>query len=108
MTGSISKQITAVLVLRAYDQGKLRLQDTLRRYLPDLKASWADSITVHQLLTHTHGITYLDQPLRNGLHSQRPDQMVVLENIEWDPNDLKKSFYYHLQILKILASSKGF
>ena len=35
----------------------------IKKYLPKLKQSWADSVTVHQLLTHTHGITSLDKPL---------------------------------------------
>lgn len=61
--GSISKQITAVLVLREMDQGHLQLTDPIKKYLPKLKQPWADTITIHQLLTHTHGITVLDKPL---------------------------------------------
>lgn len=61
--GSISKQITAVLVLRAYEQGLLALDATITNYLPSLNASWADSVTVHHLLSHTHGIIALEGPL---------------------------------------------
>lgn len=61
--GSVSKQITAVLVLQAYERGAIKLSDNLRAYLPDLVQSWADSITIHHLLTHTHGITDLEKPL---------------------------------------------
>ncbi|ACU62539.1 serine hydrolase domain-containing protein [Chitinophaga pinensis] len=61
--GSISKQITAVIVLRELDKGHLRLEDPIRRYLPQLTEKWADTVTIHHLLTHTHGITALDKPL---------------------------------------------
>lgn len=61
--GSISKQITGVLVLQAYERKQVELHMPIRKYLPDLKQSWADSVTVHHLLTHTHGIESLDKPL---------------------------------------------
>ncbi len=61
--GSISKQFTAVLVLQEAERGHIMLQLPIRTYLPELTQKWADSVTVHQLLTHTHGITALDKPL---------------------------------------------
>ncbi|MBW8682821.1 serine hydrolase [Chitinophaga rhizophila] len=61
--GSISKQITAVIVLREVDKGRIHLQDPIGKYLPAITSSWADSVTIHQLLAHTHGITELDKPL---------------------------------------------
>jgi D-alanyl-D-alanine carboxypeptidase len=61
--GSISKQITAVLVLREYEKGTLKLEDKISDYLPEIKQSWANDVTIHQLLTHTHGIVDLEQPL---------------------------------------------
>ncbi len=61
--GSISKQTTAVLVLQQLEKGNLSLQDPIRKYLPDLKAAWADSVTVHHLLSHTSGVVSEDKPL---------------------------------------------
>jgi len=61
--GSISKQMTAVMTLLLYERGLIQLHLPIRRYLPKLRMGWADTVTVHQLLTHTHGITQLDQPL---------------------------------------------
>ncbi|WP_276133373.1 serine hydrolase domain-containing protein [Polluticoccus soli] len=60
--GSISKQITAVLVLREYQKGNLRLDAPLSKYLPELKYAWADSITIHHLLTHMSGVRQDLQP----------------------------------------------
>lgn len=60
---SISKQITAVMVLQEVEKGHIQLQQTLHTYLPALKEKWADSITIHQLLNHTAGVAWYDQPL---------------------------------------------
>ena len=59
--GSISKQFTAVLVLREFDKGNIDLFTPIHKYLPALTQSWADTVTVHHLLTHIHGISQLDK-----------------------------------------------
>lgn len=61
--GSISKQITAVLVMKAMEKGKIDLNQTIDHYLPDLHQTWGKDVTVHQLLTHTHGIVSEEAPL---------------------------------------------
>lgn len=60
--GSISKQITAVLVLHELDKLHLQLDVPIRRYLPELPDAWADTVTVDHLLTHMHGIMRLGAP----------------------------------------------
>ncbi len=61
--GSISKQITAVLILREYEKGKINLDDTIDQYLTEIIQPWAKKVTIHQLLTHTHGIVDVNKPL---------------------------------------------
>lgn len=68
--GSISKQITAVLVLREYEKGKIKLENKINDYLIDTKQAWSKEVTIHQLLTHTHGIIALDAPLEFKQGSQ--------------------------------------
>lgn len=60
---SNTKLITSVLVLKEVEKGKINLQAPIKKYLTDLKQTWADSVTVHQLLNHTHGIVDLEKPL---------------------------------------------
>jgi D-alanyl-D-alanine carboxypeptidase len=60
---SNSKQITAVLVLREVEKGKINLQSPVRKYLPEIQQTWADTVTVHQLLNFSAGITDIDKPL---------------------------------------------
>lgn len=61
--GSISKQITAVLILKAYEKGRIKLTDTIDKYLPKIEQAWKKEVTIHQLLTHTHGIVALNKSL---------------------------------------------
>ncbi|WP_277115404.1 serine hydrolase domain-containing protein [Chryseobacterium sp.] len=59
---SNSKQMTAVLILQAAEQGKLNLHTPIRKYLPSLTQTWADTVTIHHLLNHTHGINNPEKP----------------------------------------------
>lgn len=52
---SVSKQIIAAGVLRLVDDGRVRLDDPIGRWLEGAPASW-DGITVRHLLTHTSGL----------------------------------------------------
>lgn len=52
---SVSKQFTAAAVLLLAEDGRLRLDDPVRRWLPALPAS-ADGVTLHHLLSHTSGL----------------------------------------------------
>ena len=53
--GSITKQFTAASILLLEERGKLKLEDPIKKYLPEAPAAW-DSITIFNLLTHTSGI----------------------------------------------------
>jgi len=54
--GSVSKQFTATAVLKLEMQGKLHVTDSLGRFFPDLPPDKVN-ITLHQLLTHTAGVS---------------------------------------------------
>lgn len=68
--GSISKQFTAVLILREFENGKIGLNDTIGKYLNEINQPWIKLVTIHQLLTHTHGIVDLDKALEFKQGSQ--------------------------------------
>lgn len=53
--GSITKQITAAAVLLLQQQGKLSLNDDVRRYIPELP-NYGHAIRLSHLLHHTSGI----------------------------------------------------
>lgn len=52
---SVSKQFTALLALKAEEEGKLSLQDNITKYLPELE-NLPYKITIEQLANHTHGL----------------------------------------------------
>ncbi|HEX8412016.1 MAG TPA: serine hydrolase domain-containing protein [Thermoanaerobaculia bacterium] len=52
---SLTKQFTAAATLRLAEQGKLRLDDRVRTWIPELDARF-DTITVAHLLSHTSGL----------------------------------------------------
>ena len=50
---SVSKQFTAVAILQLYERGRLRLTDSVAKYLPGFPYP---DITIHQLLVHRSGL----------------------------------------------------
>jgi CubicO group peptidase (beta-lactamase class C family) len=52
---SVSKQFTAASILLLAEDGKLKLDDSIRRWLPSLPAS-TDKVTLRELLSHTGGL----------------------------------------------------
>lgn len=51
--GSISKQFTAAAILLLAEEGRLSLDDSVGKYLPDLTRS--NEVTIRELLSHTSG-----------------------------------------------------
>ena len=69
--GSISKQFTAASVLLLEKEGKLRLDDDVRKYIPELPdySQRGQRITILQLLNHTSGLRdYNSLLLLAGIH----------------------------------------
>lgn len=55
--GSLSKTFTATLAAYAQVQGKLDFSQKVSHYIPELKGSAFDHITVMNLATHTSGLS---------------------------------------------------
>lgn len=53
--GSITKQFTARAILMLADEGRLRLDDPIRKFVPEVPPAWG-RITLYHLLTHTSGV----------------------------------------------------
>jgi CubicO group peptidase (beta-lactamase class C family) len=52
---SVTKQFTAAAILILEERGKLKVEDPIKKHLPDAPAAW-DNVTIFHLLTHTAGI----------------------------------------------------
>jgi CubicO group peptidase (beta-lactamase class C family) len=53
--GSVTKQFTAAAVLLLAQQGKLSLEDPVRKYIPELPEAYAP-VTLRHMLNHTAGL----------------------------------------------------
>lgn len=55
---SMNKMFTAMAIMQLVESGKISLQDKVGKYLLDYpNKTVADSVTIHQLLTHTSGMS---------------------------------------------------
>ena len=87
--GSISKQFTAACVLLLQEQGKLRLDDPVSKWFPQLTR--ASEVTIRNLLTHTSGYSdYAPQDYTIPLWTKTgdPQALVTLwasKPLDFDP-----------------------
>lgn len=54
--GSITKQFTAMLIMQLVEEGKINLDDSISKHIPDYRKDIGEKVTIHHLLTHTSGI----------------------------------------------------
>jgi CubicO group peptidase (beta-lactamase class C family) len=59
---SVTKPVTATLVMQLVDDGLLGVNRPAKDYLPELSGEHTDEILVHHLLTHTSGIPWMTDP----------------------------------------------
>src|SRR6185503_20856156 len=55
-SGSVAKQFTAAALVLLAQDGKLSLDDDIRKYLPEVPSFGGQKITIRHLLTHTSGL----------------------------------------------------
>jgi CubicO group peptidase (beta-lactamase class C family) len=73
---SMTKQFTAAAILTLRDDGKLTLDDSVRRWLPSLPA-YAGAITIRHLLTHSSGLIDYEDVIPAGTTKQLRDADVL-------------------------------
>ena len=85
--GSITKPMTAAVVLQLVDESLIELDAPVRTYLPDWLEGYeyADEITIRQLMDHTNGLKeYALDPVFYALAGQRLETPIEPEEvIEW-------------------------
>lgn len=77
--GSISKQFNAMAIMILQERGKLSVQDSVCKYVPNCPDAW-QSITIQHLLTHTSGIPSYTEFPDNDEYERK--QMTVTATIE--------------------------
>lgn len=106
--GSITKQMTAALILQLVEEGAVDLDAPITRYLPDYPAAQGDRVTIHQLLSHTSGIP--EHINRDGFRERisdpvQPDSFLSIfsgDLLEFEPGTnyaYSNSGYYVLGVI---------
>ncbi|HMI89088.1 MAG TPA: serine hydrolase domain-containing protein [Polyangiaceae bacterium] len=92
--GSMNKMFTAVSVGQLVEKGKMSFSDPLAKVLPDYpNRAFAESVTIHQLLTHTSGIggdIFAPQVFEHRERFKRPSEYLPLfakEPVEFPPGE---------------------
>ncbi|WP_299253628.1 serine hydrolase [uncultured Aquimarina sp.] len=89
---SITKQFTAVAILMLQEQGKLKVEDEITKYIPDYPTN-GKKITVHHLLNHTSGIksyTGMDSFMKSARTDMTPKVLIDVfkdEPMDFDPGE---------------------
>src|SRR5580692_10452353 len=75
-SGSVAKQFTAMAILLLAQQGKISLDDPMRKYLPELP-DYGAPLTIRQVLSHISG---LREWRAIGAFSGFPEGKLVYDN----------------------------
>jgi CubicO group peptidase (beta-lactamase class C family) len=89
--GSLTKQFTALAIMRLAEQGKIHLEDEITTYLPDFSTQ-KHRVTVRHLLTHTSGIksyTVFGDARLSRLDLTRNEVVALFEDepFDFDPGE---------------------
>ncbi len=99
-TGSVSKQFIAAAVMLLVQDGKINLDDPVRKFIDSIPVTW-DSITVRNLLTHTSGLVrdapdfdpLKVRPLGEDIKAIYPVPLDFAPGTKWDYSNMN---YYVL------------
>lgn len=87
--GSISKTFTATLLLKAVEEGRISLDQSLKDFFPEVRH--AEKISIQQLLQHQSGIrNFTDNPQYLTWHTQQKSekdmvQVIVAGGSDFEP-----------------------
>lgn len=95
---SVTKSIpTSSLALYLVDQGKLRIEEKMIRYLPEYKGSFREDVTIHHLLTQTLRFSF---PLSSIAHLKSDE--IIEKILHARLLDVPGSSYYYVNATSIL------
>lgn len=113
--GSMTNQFTSVAILMLEEQGKLSVNDSISKYIPDYPNG--NKITIHHLLTHTSGIKDFTKmkSLRDIAQKEMTPSMMVdffkNEPVDFAPGekfDYNNSGYFLLGYIIELTSGETY
>ncbi len=110
--GSISKEFPGVAVMQLFENGNLRLDDKVSKYLKDLP-SWASTINIQQLFKYTSGLPRVSWE-RYGenemtvTHELLLNDLKKVKKLEFEPgSDYLYSNYNPILLIHIVEKISG-
>ncbi len=94
--GSITKQFTATMIMQLVKEGKLSIDDSIEKVLPEMPKAWA-KVTVKNLLNHTSGIkSYTElEGLMEKDAMQPTTPLGIIKKVENEPMDFEPGTKWH-------------
>jgi CubicO group peptidase (beta-lactamase class C family) len=93
--GSITKQFTAMAILILREQGKLKIQDPVGKYLADAPKAW-EGVTIRHLLTHTGGVPSYTEAADYSKKMSTPETVTtMIARFRDKPLDFKPGEKFH-------------
>ncbi|MSU23181.1 MAG: DUF3471 domain-containing protein [Opitutus sp.] len=81
--GSITKQFTAVAILQLVETGKIKLDDDITTYVPEVQTG-GHKITLTHLLTHTSGLPSYTET--KAFHTSTHQEVTLAQTLAWIRN----------------------
>ncbi|HWB13233.1 MAG TPA: serine hydrolase domain-containing protein [Pirellulales bacterium] len=105
LLGSISKPINVAAVMTLFDEGKLQLDDRVKKFLPAFAGDGRDEVTIRQLLTHVSGLP--DQLANNDqLRKNHTPLTKFAEQAARAPLDFAPGSRYQYSSMGILLAAR--
>jgi CubicO group peptidase (beta-lactamase class C family) len=105
LLASISKPMSAAALMTLYDQGKFRLDDPVRKFIPEFTGGARDKATAGQLLTHVSGLP--DQlPENQSLRRRHARLSEFVDRAIRTPLLFDPGSQYHYSSMGILVASE--
>lgn len=89
---SITKSITAIIIMQLIEENKLQLTQSIKDVLPGLDIHRADSISIHHLLLHISGLPKESDTIFHHYHS--PEEIIRTTTQDKSRYQNFESFHY--------------
>jgi CubicO group peptidase (beta-lactamase class C family) len=105
LLGSVSKPINVTAVMTLFDQGKLRLDDRVKKFLPAFTGDGREDVTILHLLTHVSGLP--DQLVKNNeIRKQKAPLTAFVEEAVRTRPDFAPGTRYQYSSMGILLAAR--
>jgi CubicO group peptidase (beta-lactamase class C family) len=105
LLGSISKPISMTALMTLFDRGEFKLNDSVRKFIPQFVGDHRDDVTMQNLLTHVSGLP--DQlPENNELRSRHATLSEFVEHAVRAPLQFVPGSKYQYSSMAILLAAR--